>query len=49
MRTDFPQRLSHAIAGDAAADGEYLGSKRDDFLAYILCYELFAEAGPVDS
>jgi len=40
------QRLSHAIAGDAAADGEYLGSKCEDFLAYVLRDELFAETLP---
>jgi hypothetical protein len=43
VRTNFTQRLSHAIAGDATADGEYLSSKRENFLAYLLGDELFAE------
>src|SRR3984893_19511107 len=43
VRTNFTQRLSHAIAGDAAAYGEYLGSKREDFLAYVLRDKLFAK------
>src|SRR5262249_741706 len=43
VRTNFTQGLSYAITGDAAADGKYLASKSEDFLAYVFRDELFAE------
>src|SRR5262249_58537703 len=43
MCTNFAQRLSYAIPGDAAADREYLGSKGEDFLTYVCGNELFGE------
>src|SRR2546430_2654245 len=46
VRTNFTQRLSDAIAGDAAANREYLSSKRENTLAYMFRDELFAETPP---
>src|SRR6516164_6373417 len=46
VRTNFTQRLSHAIASDAAANGEYFASKREYFLAYMIRDELFSKTPP---
>src|SRR5215831_2362229 len=39
VRTNFAQRLSHPISCDASANWKYLGGKRKDFFADILCDE----------